>query len=39
MRAILETWPGSKVQVTLREEQVPVEAYEDAIRDEEEDDE
>jgi DNA polymerase-3 subunit gamma/tau len=39
VRAILETWPGAKVQVTLREEQVPVEAYEGTIRDEEEDDE
>jgi len=37
--AILELFPGSSVQVRTKEEQIPVEAYADAIRDEEEDDE
>jgi DNA polymerase-3 subunit gamma/tau len=37
--AILDMFPGATVQVRTREEQIPVEAYADAIRDEEEDDE
>jgi DNA polymerase-3 subunit gamma/tau len=37
--AILEQFPGAKVRVTHKQEQVPVEAYLDAIRDDEEDDE
>ena len=37
--AILDMFPGATVQVRTREEQIPIEAYADAIRDEEEDDE
>ena len=39
VQAILDTFPGATVSVTLREEQIPVEAYADAIRDADEDDE
>ena len=39
VQAILETFPGATVKVHVRQEQVPIEAYADAIRDEEEDDE
>jgi DNA polymerase-3 subunit gamma/tau len=37
--AILDMFPGSTVQVRTKQEQVPIEAYADAVRDEEEDDE
>ena len=38
VKAILERFPGSKVTVTLREEQIPDTAYEDAFFEEREDD-
>jgi DNA polymerase-3 subunit gamma/tau len=38
VKAILERFPGSKVTVTLREEQIPDTAYEDAFIEEREDD-
>jgi DNA polymerase-3 subunit gamma/tau len=38
VKAILEMFPGSKVTVKLREEQVPDTAYEDAFSEEREDD-
>src|SRR5690606_6633664 len=37
VKAILERFPGSKVTVTVREEQVPDTAYEDAFFEERED--
>ncbi len=37
VQAILEQWPGAKVHVRVREEEPPIEAYMDAIRDEEDD--
>ncbi len=39
VQAILEKFPGSSVRVTVRQEQIPVEAYADAIRDTDEDEE
>jgi DNA polymerase III subunit gamma/tau len=39
VQAILETFPGATVKVHVRQEQVPIEAYADAVRDEEEDEE
>ena len=38
VQAILETFPGSTVRVTVTQEQIPIEAYADAIRDSDEDD-
>jgi DNA polymerase-3 subunit gamma/tau len=38
VQAILETFPGATVRVTVKQEQVPIEAYADAIRDSDEDD-
>jgi DNA polymerase-3 subunit gamma/tau len=38
VQAILDTFPGSRVTVTLKQEQIPIEAYADAIRDSDEDD-
>jgi DNA polymerase-3 subunit gamma/tau len=38
VKAILDRFPGSKVTVTLREEQIPDTAYEDAFFEEREDD-
>ncbi len=35
--AILESFPGSKVTVKTRQEQIPIEAYEDAFSREDED--
>jgi hypothetical protein len=37
VRAILENFPQGRVSVTLREEQIPDTAYEDAFLDERED--
>jgi DNA polymerase-3 subunit gamma/tau len=37
VQKILETFPGARVRVTIKEEQVPVEAYEELIPDEEDD--
>jgi DNA polymerase-3 subunit gamma/tau len=37
VQKILETFPGSKVRVTIKEEQPPIEAYEELIPDEEDD--
>jgi DNA polymerase III subunit gamma/tau len=39
VQAILDTFPGSTVRVTVKHEQIPIEAYADAIRDSDEDDE
>jgi len=39
VQAILDTFPGATVRVTVKQEQIPVEAYADAIRDSDEDDE
>ena len=39
VQAILETFPGATVKVHVRQEKVPIEAYADVIRDEDEDDE
>jgi len=39
VQAILKEFPGAKVQVVEKLETPPVEAYLDAIRDEDEDDE
>ncbi|MDB5539805.1 MAG: tau [Devosia sp.] len=39
VQAILETFPGATVRVTVKQEQIPIEAYADAIRDSDEDDE
>ncbi|RYZ68128.1 MAG: DNA polymerase III subunit gamma/tau, partial [Proteobacteria bacterium] len=39
VQAILDTFPGSTVRVTVKQEQIPIEAYADAIRDSDEDDE
>lgn len=38
VQAILETFPGATVRVTVKQEQVPIEAYADAIRDSDEED-
>jgi DNA polymerase-3 subunit gamma/tau len=38
VQAILDTFPGSTVRVTVKQEQIPIEAYADAIRDSDEDD-
>jgi len=38
VQAILETFPGSTVRVTVTQELIPIEAYADAIRDSDEDD-
>jgi DNA polymerase-3 subunit gamma/tau len=38
VQAILETFPGAIVRVNARLEQIPVEAYADAVRDSEEED-
>ncbi len=38
VQAILDTFPGSTVRVTVKHEQIPIEAYADAIRDSDEDD-
>jgi DNA polymerase-3 subunit gamma/tau len=37
VQKILETFPGAKVRVTIKEEQPPLEAYEELIPDEEDD--
>ncbi len=37
VKAIVESFPGARVSVTLREEQIPDAAYEDAFSDERED--
>jgi DNA polymerase-3 subunit gamma/tau len=37
VQKILETFPGSKVRVTIKEEQPPLEAYEELIPDDEDD--
>ena len=39
VQAILDAFPGSTVRVTVKHEQIPIEAYADAIRDSDEDDE
>ncbi len=39
VQAILDTFPGATVRVTVKHEQIPIEAYADAIRDSDEDDE
>ena len=39
VQAILDTFPGSTVRVTVKQELIPIEAYADAIRDSDEDDE
>ncbi|MBK8082659.1 MAG: DNA polymerase III subunit gamma/tau [Devosia sp.] len=39
VQAILETFPGATVRVNVRQEQIPIEAYADALRDSDEDDE
>jgi len=39
VQAILDAFPGSTVRVTIKQEQIPIEAYADAIRDSDEDDE
>jgi DNA polymerase-3 subunit gamma/tau len=38
VQAILETFPGATVRVTVKQEQIPIEAYADAIRDSDEED-
>jgi DNA polymerase-3 subunit gamma/tau len=38
VQAILDTFPGATVRVTVKHEQIPIEAYADAIRDSDEDD-
>jgi DNA polymerase-3 subunit gamma/tau len=38
VQAILDVFPGSTVRVTVKQEQIPIEAYADAIRDSDEDD-
>lgn len=38
VQAILDTFPGSTVRVAVKHEQIPIEAYADAIRDSDEDD-
>jgi DNA polymerase-3 subunit gamma/tau len=38
VQAILDTFPGATVRVTVKQEQIPIEAYADAIRDSDEDD-
>ena len=38
VQAILETFPGATVRVTVKQEQVPIEAYADAVRDSDEED-
>ena len=38
MQKILETFPGATVRVTVKQEQIPIEAYADMIRDPDEDD-
>ena len=37
VKAIMEMFPGSTVKVTVKEEQIPDAAYEDAFSDERED--
>jgi DNA polymerase-3 subunit gamma/tau len=37
VKAIVQMFPGASVRVTLREEQIPDTAYEDAFSDERED--
>jgi len=40
VQAILDTFPGATVRVTVKQEQVPIEAYADMMnRDSDEDDE
>ena len=39
VQAILEMFPGSTVRVSVKQDQVPIEAYADATRDDDEDDE
>ena len=39
VQAILETFPGATVRVNVKHEQIPVEAYADAFRDSDEDEE
>jgi DNA polymerase III subunit gamma/tau len=39
VQAILDSFPGSTVRVTVKQEQIPIEAYADSIRDSDEDDE
>ena len=38
MAAILDMFPDSTVRVSVKQEQVPLEAYADAVRGDEEDD-
>jgi len=38
VQAILETFPGATVRVTVKQEQIPIEAYADAVRDSDEED-
>lgn len=38
VQAILETFPGATVRVTVKQEQVPIEAYADVVRDSDEED-
>jgi len=38
VQAILDTFPGATVRVTVKQEQIPIEAYADAVRDSDEDD-
>ncbi|MDC9823239.1 DNA polymerase III subunit gamma/tau [Devosia sp. ZB163] len=38
VQAIIEKFPGATVRVTVKQEQIPIEAYADAIRDSDEED-
>ena len=38
VQAILDNFPGATVRVTVKQEQIPIEAYADAVRDSDEDD-